>query len=185
MEVFVELCVSVGFTLSYMGRHWRLLNRRGMWSNLCFNMILLATMLRDGLKEARAEGITTWSFQMPQGIVTQAIVERWLLRNGWLWMVQPSCLFGNLWFAANTAWKQMGIPVTWSSVLSTRLPFMLNKKELVVRMSHWNATAGVIFLMFQAQNSVLIASYHSVLWPAWGVCSWSLIKDEVTEAEKC
>ena len=65
---------------------------------------------------------------MPQGIVTQAIVERWLLRNGWLCVVQPSCLLGNLWFAANTPWKQMGIPVTWSSVLSTRLPCMLNER---------------------------------------------------------
>lgn len=148
-----------------MGRYWRLFEQKRMWSNLCFNVILLATHYvgrwTEGSKSRRD---ASWSFQMPQGIVTQAVVERWLLRNGRLWVVQSSCSFGNLWFAANTAWKQTRIPVTWSSVLSPRLPCMLNKRNWL-GMSHWNTTAEVTAWMFQAQNSAL----HSVLWLAWSL----------------
>ena len=31
----------------------------------------------------------------------------------------------------------------WSIVGGTKLPCMLNKRELVIRMSHWNTTAAV------------------------------------------
>lgn len=37
--------------------------------------------------------------------------------------------FGNLRFTVNTAWKQTGILVPWSSFLSTRLSHMLNKRK--------------------------------------------------------
>lgn len=113
---------------------------------------------------------------MPRGIVTQAVVERWLLRNGRLWVVQSSCSFGNLWFAANTAWKQTRIPVTWSSVLSARLPCMLNKRELVVR---WATGIPLLQSLLECSRPRTLHSIQSCdqmvpnhRWDNWG---WEML----------